>query len=115
MRPTAQAAPSMARPPSGLAGCLVFDLPGRQHHDPAVRLDPDALGADARVLEQRHVDHAPLDGRHRLELDDLAGLDDAFGGAIGDVAQLLLPAAAVVLDVDRDPVMLPLAAADDEV
>src|SRR5688572_24106126 len=115
MRPTAQAAPSMRRPLPGLAGYLVLDLPGRQHHDPAVRLDADALRPDARALGQCHVDHPPLDGRHRLELDDLAGLDDALGGPVGDVAQLLLSAATVVLDIDRDPMMLPLAAADDEV
>ena len=68
-----------------------------------------------RVLEQRHVDDAALDGGHRLELDDLAGLDDALRRAVRDVAQLLLAAAAVVLDVDRDAVMLALAAADDQV
>ena len=32
----------------------------------------------------------------------LPRLDDAFGGAVGDLAQLALAPAAVVLDVDQD-------------
>ena len=61
------------------------------------------------------MNHAPLDGGHRLELDDLARLDHALRGAIGNVAQLLLAAAAVVLDVDGDAMVLALAAPDDQV
>ena len=48
------------------------------------------------------VDPAPLEGGHRLELEHLAGLDDARGGAIGELAELALAPAAVVLDVDED-------------
>src|SRR4029079_385816 len=83
--------------------------------DPAVRLAPDALGADLAVLDERHVDDAPLDGRHRLQLNDLAGLQDPLRRAVGDIAQLLLPAAAVVLDVHRYAVVLALFLGDDEV
>ena len=70
---------------------------------------------DLGVLEQSHVDDPALDCRHCLQLDDLAGLDDALGGPVRDVAELLLAPSAVVLDVDRDAVVLALASADDEV
>ena len=45
---------------------------------------------------------ATLERRHRLELEHLAGLDDACRRAVGEVAELALAAAAVVLDVDED-------------
>ena len=67
------------------------------------------------MLEQGHVDHASLDGRHRLQLQDLAALHDPLRGAVGDVPELLLAASAVVLHVDGDPVMLALSTADDQV
>ena len=45
-------------------------------------------------LDKRHVDDPALDRGHRLDLDDLAGLEDALRGAVRDVAQLLLAARA---------------------
>ena len=59
------------------------------------------------------MDDPSLDCRHCLELDDLAGLEDALRRPVGDVPELLLPPAAIVLDVDCDPVVLPLAPPDD--
>src|SRR5688572_3658316 len=102
-------------PPTGAVRRLLLDLARGQHDDPAVRLDAHALGPDPRILEQRHVDDAALDGRHRLELNDLSGLDHALSGPVGHVAQLLLAAAPVVLDVDGDAMALALAATDDQV
>src|SRR5687767_15426836 len=110
MRPTAQAAPSTGATSFGPRRALLLDLARGQHDDPAVRLDADALRPDAWVLEQCHVNHAPLDGGHRLQLDDLARLNDALRGAVGNVAQLLLAAATVVLDVDGDAMVLALPA-----
>src|SRR5918992_347700 len=88
---------------------LLLGLTCGQDDDPPVRLDAHALGADPRILDQREVHDASLERRHRLQLDDLAGLDDALGGTRRDIAQLLLAASAIVLDVDRDPVVLALA------
>src|SRR6185437_11641906 len=56
-----------------------------------------------------------LDGRHRLKLDDLSTLENAFRGPARHVTQLVLAAPAVVLDVDRYPEGLALAARDDQV
>src|SRR5690349_8958548 len=83
----------MRRPGSAAAG---------EDDDPPVRLLADGLGRDLRMLAEREVDPAPLEGRHRLELDHLAGLLDAGGRAVGEVAELALAAAAIVLDVDED-------------
>src|SRR4051794_13994576 len=74
----------------------------RQDDDPPVRLLADRLRRDGLVVAKRQVDPAPLEGGHRLQLEHLAGLDDALRGACGEVDQLPLASAAVVLDVDED-------------
>jgi hypothetical protein len=61
------------------------------------------------------VHDPPLDGGHRLKLDDLASLGHAVGGSIGHIAELVLAAATVVLDVHRDPVVLTLTPCHDQV
>src|SRR6478735_5261230 len=48
-------------------------------NDAPVRLLADRLRRDAGVVAQRQVDPAPLQRGHRLELEHLAGLDDARG------------------------------------
>ena len=58
---------------------------------------------DARVVAKRQVDPAPLERGHRLQLEHLAGLDDAGRGSIGEFAQLALAPASVILDIDEDP------------
>src|SRR3989304_1315736 len=99
--------------------------PPPQDHGAPVRLLTDRLRRDARVVPQGDVDPAPLEGGHRLrlgrlsrlpdplrrapggrgrrlELEHLARLDAPLGSALGDLAQLLLAATAIVLDVDED-------------
>ena len=85
-------------------GCSAADglSAPRDEHDAAVRLLADRLGRDAGMVAQREVDPAALEGGHRLQLEHLAGLDDARGGPVGELAQLALAPAAVVLDVDED-------------
>ena len=68
----------------------------------AVWLLADRLSPDGGVVAQREVDPTPLEGRHRLQLEHLAGLDDARRGPIGNLPELLLPSAAVALDVHQD-------------
>ena len=58
---------------------------------------------DIGVISQGQVDPATLQGRHRLQLEHLAGLDDALCGSLGDLTQLALPATPVVLDIHEDP------------
>ena len=55
------------------------------------------------MITQREMDPAPLEGRHGLKLEHLAGLHDAFGGAVGKISELLLATAPVVLDINEDP------------
>ena len=55
------------------------------------------------MIAKRQMDPAPLEGRHGLKLEHLAGLHDALGGAVGKVSELLLATAAVVLDINKDP------------
>src|SRR5438093_616763 len=98
MRP-ARASPFAAvsaprNPPASGAG---------QDHDPPVWLLADRLRRHVGVALEREVYPAPLEGGHRLELQHLARLDDALRGPVGDLAQLALPPAAIVLDVDEDP------------
>src|SRR3990172_5289010 len=73
----------------------------RQHDDPAIGLFADRLGRDVRVFSQGEVHPAALEGRHRLQLEHLAGLDHAAGCPIGDLPKLALAPAAVVLNIDE--------------
>src|SRR4029077_18732831 len=81
------------------------DAPGSgapgEHHDPSIRLLADGLGRDIRMLAQRDMDPPPLEGRHRLQLEHLAGLGGAVGRPGREIAQLALPPAAVVFDIDE--------------
>jgi len=71
-------------------------------HDPPVRLLADRLGRDIGMVAQRQVNPAPLEGRHRLELEHLAGLDDPLRRPLRDLAELTLASPAVVLHVHQD-------------
>ena len=73
----------------------------REDDHPAVGLLADRLGRDVAVVAQREVDPAALEGRHRLQLEHLAGLGDALRGAGREVDELALAAPAIVLDVDE--------------
>jgi hypothetical protein len=55
------------------------------------------------MIAKRQMDPAPFESRHRLQLEHLVGLDDALGGAVGKISELLLATAAVVLDIHEDP------------
>src|SRR5204863_7893852 len=115
--PARRPAPAAGPPPRPCLAspALARPLAGRQAHDPPARLDPHALRPDPWVLDERHVHDPALDGRHRLELDDLARLQHALGRPTCDVAQLVLAPPAVVLYVNRDAEGLALASRDDQV
>src|SRR4029079_1372866 len=53
----------------------------RKDHHAAIGLLADRLGRDVAVVPQREVDPAALEGGHWLQLEHLARLRDAFGGA----------------------------------
>ena len=61
------------------------------------------------------MDPASLEGRHGLQLEHLASLDDPLGGPLGNLAKLALAAATVVLDVDEDARPGPHLAGEHEV
>ena len=48
------------------------------------------------------MDPASLQGRHRLELEHLAGLGDARRGPRRELPELALASAPIVLDIDQD-------------
>ena len=55
------------------------------------------------MVTKGQMDPATFESRHRLELEHLVGLHDAFGGAVGKIPKLILATASVVLDIDEDP------------
>src|SRR5437762_714710 len=74
---------------------------GRADHHAPVRIHADGLGLDARLLLHGEVHDPPLVREHRLEGHGLAAGLHPAGDATGDLAKLLLPPAAITLDVDR--------------
>src|SRR6188768_1337292 len=89
--------------PAGCPAGSGSDRGPRDENDPPIRLLADRLGRDRRMIAEGEVDPAPLEGRHRLELEHLPGLHDPRRGTVGKLPQLAFPPAAVVLDVDEDP------------
>src|SRR5215213_4293141 len=59
----------------------------RRHDDAAAVTLADAVGGDALMIGQGHVDDATLGRGHRVEEDGLAVTLGALGGTHGDVTQ----------------------------
>src|SRR5438445_10654901 len=90
---SAAARPAMGSAARGLA---------RSDHDAAIGLFADARAADVRVVLQREVDGAPLEGLHGVERDGVACHLHLARSAQRDLAHRVLAALAVALDVDDD-------------
>src|SRR2546428_33644 len=75
---------------------------GRADDHAAIRIDADRLGLHAGRVLHREVDDSPLVREHRLERHGLPARLDARCDAASDLAQLLLAAPAIPLDVERD-------------
>src|SRR5579864_811192 len=84
----------------------------RADHDAPFRLLADAAAGDVRVAFERQVDGAALERLHRVEGDRVPGHLDLAGGAHRDLADRVLAALAVALDVHDDPLAFGQVLAD---
>src|SRR2546430_1830925 len=75
---------------------------GRADPHAAIRIDADRLGLHARCVLHRKVHDPPLVRQHRLERHGLSACLHSGRDAARDLAELLLAAPAIALDVEGD-------------